>query len=195
MTTFKFVFLAVTLSYTFASQAFVITDVISVDKPLASGGYSFDFDLTKHGYNHLTDTINFVELSYDFSKMIDPGDDYDNMDTLETIQLNSYLFDGRINFYDINPGVLQQRLSWTKDESYCQHENYHTGECELNLDLNGTAREFLSVYNGDIWLSDVKFSVDVTRVGVPEPSSLILLVLGLFSLFAARVRSTASKPG
>jgi hypothetical protein len=175
------------------SHAFVISDVISVNKTLDLTWRSFDFDLTKHGYNHLTDTINFVELSYDFSKMVDEVDDFDNYDTLETIQLNSYLFDGRVNYFDINPGIISQRMSWQKDESYCEKENYDTGECEFNLDLNGNAREFLSVYSGKIWLSDVTFSVDVTRKEVPEPSSALLLLIGLLTTFVLRTRLVRKK--
>lgn len=170
------------------TQALVISDVISVNKTLDLTWRAFDFDLTKHGYNHLTDTINYVELSYDFSKMVDDVDDFENYETLETIQLNSYIFDGRINYFDINPGIISQRLSWQKDESYCEKENYDTGECEFNLDLKGNAREFLSVYSGNIWLGDVTFSVDVTRKEVPEPSSIILFFLGLLSIAAMRFR-------
>ncbi len=171
-----------------SSQALVISDVISVNKTLELDWRSFEFDLTKHGYNHLTDTIKFVELSYDFRKMVDEGDDYENLDTLETIQLNSYIFDGRANFIDINPEIIHQRVSWRKDESYCQKENYDNGECEFNLDLNGTARESLSVYNGSIFLGDVTFSVDVDRVSVPEPSPFILFGLGVLAMFVARGR-------
>lgn len=164
----------------------IITDVIPVNGQLGLQGYVFDFDLVKHGYNYLTDTIKFVELTYDFSKLVDPIDDFENFDTLETIQLNSYLFDGRMNILDINPGLLSQRLSWRKDISYCQKENYDTGECEINLDLKGNAREFLSIYNGNIWLSEVSFSVDVTRTSVSEPSTVILLFLGLTMIFIGR---------
>jgi hypothetical protein len=175
------------------AHAFVISDVISVNKTLDLTWRSFDFDLTRHGYNHLTDTINFVELSYDFSKMVDQVDDFDNYETLETIQLNSYIFDGRINYFDINPGVISQRLSWQKDDAYCQKENYDTGECEFNLDLNGTARESLSVYSGNVFLSDVTFSVDVTRKEVPEPSSILLLVVGLLTTVVLRTRLVRKK--
>jgi len=176
-----------------SSQALVITDVISVNKTLDVGSRVFDFDLTKHGYNHLTDSINSVELSYDFSKTIDDFDDYDDPSTVETIQFNSYIFDGRTNYYDINPEIITQRTSWRKDESYCQRENYNNGECELNLDLFGKAEEFLSVYNGKIWLGDVTFSVDVTRSEVPEPSAVILLMMGLFAIFSKKIRVKAHK--
>lgn len=168
------------------ANALVITDVISVNKTLELGWRAFDFNIAKHGYNHLTDTINFIELSYDFSKMVDEVDDYDDYETLESIQLNSYIFDGRNYIHDINPEIISERISWRKDESYCQKEDYDTGECELNLDLNGTARELLSVYNGNIWLGDVTFSVDVTRANVSEPSSFILLMLGLFTFYLGR---------
>jgi hypothetical protein len=168
------------------SHALVITDVISVNKTLDLGWRAFDFNITKHGYNHLTDTINFVELSYDFSKMVDQGDDYNNDSTLESIQLNSYIFDGRNYLYDINPGIISERVSWTKNESFCQYEDYDTGTCELNLDLNGTARELLSVYNGNIFLGDVTFLVDVTRANVPEPATGVLLILSLFSFCLRR---------
>ncbi len=175
------------------SYAFVISDVISVNKTLDLTWRSFDFDLTKHGYNHLTDTINFVELSYDFSKMVDEVDDFDNYETLETIQLNSYIFDGRVNYFDINPGVISERASWIKDESYCEKENYDTGECEFNLDRDGKAREFLAVYSGNIWLSDVTFSVDISRKEVPEPSSALLLFVGLLTTVVLRTRSVRKK--
>lgn len=171
------------------SHALIISDVILVNKTLDLTWHRFDFDLTKHGYNHLTDSINSIELSYDFSKMIDEVDDFENYETLETIQLNSYIFDGRINYFDINPGVISQRTSWQKDESYCEKENYDTGECEFNLDLNGTARESLSVYSGNVWLGDVTFSVDVTRAEVPEPSAITLLFLGLLLMVIVRNRS------
>jgi hypothetical protein len=187
-------FLAAACFIPLTSHAVIISDVISVNKTLDIGSLIFDFDLTKHGYNNLTDSINFVELSYDFSKTVDEVDDYDDPSTMETIQFNSYIFDGRTNYYDINPEVITQRTSWNKDDTYCQRENYDNGECELNLDLFGNAEEFLSVYNGKIWLGDVKFSVDVTRTEVPEPSSSILLAMGLFAMFFMRACSVKRKP-
>jgi len=179
-----------------SSQALIISDVISVNKTLELGWHSYDFDLTKHGYNHLTDSIKYVELSYDFSKMVDEGDDFsdfDNYDTLESIQRNSYIFDGRIIYHDINPGIIKDRFGWTKDESFCQKENFDTGECELNLDLNGVARESLAVYNGNIFLTDETFSVDVDRIDVPEPSPFILFGLGLLAMCLARGRIVLAK--
>ncbi len=186
MTVFKSLLVALALLLPLNSQAIIITDTIPVHKQLELRGYNFYFDLAQHGYNHVTDTINYIVLIYDFSKSVDPIDDFENFDTLETIQLNSYLFDGRSNFHDINPGLIQQGLSWTKNIDYCQKENYDTGECEFNLDLKGNAREFLGVYSGSIWLSDVKFSVDVTRVSVSEPSTIILLLLGLAMIIGGR---------
>lgn len=168
------------------AHALVIKDVISVNKILEINWRAYDFDLTKHGYNHLTDKINSVTLSYDFSKMVDEGDDFDDYDTLESIQFNSYIFDGRTIFHDINPGIISESRDWTKDESYCQKENDDTGECELNLDLNGTAREFLSVYSGNVWLGDVTFAVDVTRSYIPEPSPLMLFLVSFFALYSWR---------
>ncbi len=179
MTIFKSMLAVLALSFSLGSHAIIITDIIPVNKQLGLQGYNFNFDLAKHGYSHVTDTINYIELTYDFSNWVDSIDDFENFDTLETIQLNSYLFDGRSNFHDINPGLIQQRLSWNKDISYCQKENYDTGECELNLDLKGNAREFLSIYNGNIWLNDVRFSADITRASVSEPSAMILLLMGL----------------
>lgn len=161
------------------AQALIITDTISVNETLGISSHRFEFDLTKQGYNYRTDTINSVSLSYDFSNMIDEIDDFDNYDTLETIQLNSYLFDGRSNFHDIDPEIIYQHIHWTRDLSYCQHENYDNGECEYHLDLNGTAREFLGIYNGNLWLGDVTFSVDVTRINLPEPTPFILFGIGL----------------
>ena len=193
MTTWRSLLVGIIGILSLKAHAFVISDVISVNKTLDLTWRSFDFDLTKHGYNHLTDTINAVELSYDFSKMVDEVDDFENYETLETIQLNSYIFDGRVNYFDINPGVISQQSSWQRDNSYCQKENYDTGECEFNLDLNGTAREFLSVYSGNVFLSDVTFSVDVTRKEVPEPSSLLLLFVGLLTTVVLRTRSVRKR--
>jgi len=190
MTVWRSLLLGALGVFSLNTHAFVISDVISVNKTLDLTSYIFDFDLAKRGYNHLTDTINLVELSYDFSKMIDEVDDFDNYDTLETIQTNSYIFDGRVNYFDINPGIISDRLSWQKDESFCQKENYYTGDCEFNLDSKGTAREFLSVYSGKVWLSDVTFSVDVTRNEVPEPSSALLLMIGLLTTIVIRARSS-----
>ena len=180
--------LAVICLLPISSHALIISDVISVNRTLKIDWRAYDFDLTKHGYNHLTDTIKYIELSYDFSKMVDEGDDFDNFDTLESIQLNSYIFDGRVNYHDINPGIIKERVGWMKDESYCEKENYNNGECEFNLDLNGTAREFLAVYSGNVFLSDVTLSVDVDRVNVPEPSPFILFGLGLVAMYFARGR-------
>ena len=188
MTILRNACLAVVCLLPLSSHALIISDVISVNKTLDVGWLDFKFDLTKHGYNHKTDTIKFVGLSYDFSKMIDESDDFDDPSTLESIQLNSYIFDGRTNFYDINPGIISSRLSWQKDESYCEKENYDTGECEFNLDLNGTAQEYLSAYSSNIFLGDVTFSVDVDRVDVPEPSPFILFGMGFLAMCAARGR-------
>jgi hypothetical protein len=171
-----------------SAHALIISDVISVNKILAPGWVAFEFDLAKQGYNHKTDTIKFVELSYDFSKMIDEYDDYEDPTTVESIQLNSYIFDGRTIIYDINPEIITQRFSWQKDESHCEKENYDTGECEFNLDLNGTAKEYLSTYSPNIYLGDVTFSVEVDRIEVPEPSPFILFGVGLLAAGFARGR-------
>lgn len=193
MNIFRKACLAVVCLLPLSSQALIISDVITVNKVLEVDWRAYNFDLTKHGYNHLTDTIKYVELSYDFSKMIDEGDDFDDYDTLESIQMNSYIFDGRNIFHDINPEVITQRISWRKDESYCEKENYDTGECEFNLDLNGTASELLSVYSKNIFLSDVTFSVDVDRIEVPEPSPFILLGMGFLAMCVARSRLALAK--
>ncbi len=165
------------------AHAFTISDVINVNRVLEHEWHTFDFNLTNRGYNYLTDTINYVELSYDFSQMVDEQDDYDFPETLETVQMNSYIFDGRMLIYNLDPEVFSQRLYWQKNESACQKENYDTGECEFNLDLYGTARESLNIYNGNVWLGEVRFTVDVTRANVPEPSALMLTALGLFAIF------------
>lgn len=174
-----------------SAHALIISDVISVNKTLDTGWVAFEFDLAKQGYNHKTDTIKFVELSYDFSKMIDEYDDYEDPTTVESIQLNSYIFDGRTIIYDINPEIISQRFSWRKDESYCEKENYDTGECEFNLDLNGTAKEYLSTYSPNIYLGDVTFSVEVDRIEVPEPSPFILFGVGLLAVGFARSKRAA----
>ena len=189
MKLFQSALLAATCLLTANAQALVISDVVSINKVLDLGSHRFQFDLSKHGYDHLTDSINFVEVSYDFTKTIDEVDDFDAPDTLETIQLNSYIFDGRTNFYDINPEIIKQQASWIKDESFCQRENYDNGECDLNLDLDGRAEEFLSVYNGKVWLDKATFTVNVTRAEIPEPASLILLGMGLIAIFLIRNKS------
>jgi hypothetical protein len=166
------------------SYATVISDVISFNKVLPVDGYNLEFNIAEQGYNYLTDTINWVTISYDFTNMIDEFDDIEDMSTLESLQINSYIFDGRTYFNDINPGVYKVREAWNKNLNYCQLEN--DGVCELNLDKDGMAREILSIYSSNIWVGDVTFSVDVTRTEVPEPSTLILFFLGLSTLFVGR---------
>lgn len=178
MNTLRTFLMLVAVLFSMGANALIIKDVISFNKKMAeSVFYNFDFDLTRHGYNPLTDSITRVQLSYDFSELIDDGHDPDNMDTWESAMFYSRLFDGRSYDPDVTPGVGSERLAWTK-----------TGECQLvndddicvyNLDLYGNARETVVAYTDNLWLGDVMFSVEVDRVNLPEPSSIIMLVFGL----------------
>ncbi|MES2674483.1 MAG: PEP-CTERM sorting domain-containing protein [Pseudomonadota bacterium] len=167
------------LAIPFYANAIVITDMVSINRNL-NGGVSVDFDLRRQGYNHETDTIRLVTLSYNFREIIE-YDDIDDPSTWESTEIYSLLFDGRAFFRDISTENYTQRLSWQKDYS-CQRSSEDDEICFYNLDLFGNTTEFLRSYTDNLWLLDGTLSVEVDRVSVPEPSPFILLCMGLVAI-------------
>lgn len=164
----------------FYANALVITDVVSINRNLANEWISLDFDLTKHGYNHETDTIKLVTMSYNFREIVE-YDDINDESSWESVEIGSMLFDRRSYFRDVSTETFTNRMSWEKTDE-CQLGGYDGEPCLYNLDLFGNTSESIRVYTDNLWFGEGVLSVEVDRVAVPEPSSILLLCLGLAGL-------------
>jgi hypothetical protein len=171
------------LSIPFYANAIVITDMVAINRSL-NGGVSIDFDLRRQGYNHETDTITLVTISYNFREIVE-FDDIEDQSTWESTEIYSLLFDGRALFRDLSTENLTNRLSWEKNY-LCQRGGDDGEPCIYNLDLFGNTTEFIRTYTDNLWLLDGTLSVEVDRISVPEPSPLLMLWMGLAGLVIVR---------
>ncbi|GGY75143.1 hypothetical protein GCM10011613_20810 [Cellvibrio zantedeschiae] len=181
------------LFFTFASSAnaLLLSDVREFNAPLVSGRTAgFNFNLANQGYNHLTDTITNIKLSFNFREIVQTEEDlehWEDMSTWEFIIFYSWIFDGRAVYADIDTGPLTFESSWIKTYT-CQYSDYVDGEeiCRQNLDLSGEMSTWFVAYTDNLWLADARLDVEIDRVAVPEPSTFILCCLGLFGLALKR---------
>lgn len=172
------------------SYALLITDTIAFNNKLNERN-SFNFDMIAQGYNPLTDAITLVTLTYDIKEIVeDPFEDDATMDDArEFIMIYDRFMFIRDVFPDIDTGIFNSAMHWTRQED-CRYANYsNTGEeiCSFHPDKDGLFYSFWDVYTDNLWLNSISLSIDVTRTSVDEPSSLLLFA-GLLSLLAFRSR-------
>ncbi len=177
----------------FSANALLLSDVHEFNAPLISGeSTGFNFNLVDHGYNHLTDTITNIKVSFDFREIVETEEDMTNVDDMsnwEFIIFYSWIFDGRSIYADIDTGTTTFETSWSKDYSY-QYYDYADGDevCLHNLDLYGEMSSWFVPYTDNLWLGEARLDAEITRASIPEPASILLLSLGLIGLGMRRRR-------
>jgi hypothetical protein len=173
------------------TNALILSDVHEFNAPLVSGKFeNFLFNLADHGYDHRTDTITNIKLSFDLREIVETEEDFTNVDDMSTwefIIFYSWIFNGRDIYADIDTGIKVYETSWTKTYE-CQFTPWESETCQENLDLDGIMSSTVLALNNNLWLGDVRLDAEVTRI--PEPSSLLLFGLGLAALNTGRKRAT-----
>lgn len=166
-----------------SANALVLSDVYEFNAPLINGKTNtFIFDFADKGYNHRTDTITIVRLSFDFREIIETEEDpahWEDLVDWEPLIIYSRIFDGRVIYGDIDTGIERFATSWNKIYE-CQVELWESNTCVENLDLDGIMSSTIVSGSDNLWLGDVRAEIEVTRV--PEPAPLLLMGLGLIAI-------------
>lgn len=187
----KITFFFVFFCSAFSANALLLSDVHEFNAPLISGEPGgFRFNLADHGYNHHTDAITNIKLSFDFREIVETEEDFENpgdMSDWEFIIFYSWIFEGRAVFPDIDTGILTFNSSWNKNYE-CQYYDMVDGEkmCTDNLDLYGEMSSWFVPYTDNLWLGKARLDAEITRTSIPEPASILLLSLGLLGLATRR---------
>lgn len=173
-----------------SANALILSEVHSFNAPLINGNVNkFIFNFASQGYDHRTDTINIVRLSFDFREIIETEEDptdWENLTDWEPMIIYSWIFDGRDIYGDIDTGILTYASYWNKTYE-CQFMPWESDVCEENLDLDGIMSSTIVSYSDNFWLGDVRADIELTRV--PEPAPFLLFGLGLAGL---AIRTTSA---
>lgn len=176
----------------FSAHAFILSDVHEVNSALIpEQTFGITFNLADHGYNHLTDTITNIKISFDFREIIETEEDMDNpagvTDDWEFVIFYSWIFDGRSIYADIDTGILSFGTGWRKTYN-CQYYSSAEGDeaCWENLDLYGNISSWFVPYTDNLWLGEARLDANIIRASIPEPASIFLLFSGLFGLAIRR---------
>lgn len=195
------------------ANALLISDTYVVEKHITSGtGEGTVFDFTSVGYSPETDSITHIKLIYSFTEiwsLANQGDtyQYDDEDYPEfsedrphyedePVTFSSWIFNWRDFVGDIDSGLTVFETDWTRN-NYCQFEafdwqNEDVTWCAYNIDVAGTMNAFVTSHNDNLWLHSITAEIEVNRVEIPEPNSLLLLGLGLFAIGCLRSRQNIS---
>lgn len=178
----------------FSAHAFILSDVLEVNSVLISEeAYRVNFNLMDHGYNHLTDTITNIKISFNFREIIETEEDMDDWegdrDNWEFVIFYSWIFDRVSVIPDVDTGILSFETTWRKTYN-CQYYGSEYGDeiCGENLDLYGNMFSGLVPYTNNLWLGEVRLDAEITRASIPEPASIFLLFSGLIGLIIKRSR-------
>jgi hypothetical protein len=191
----KFIFFTTLFGTSISANALLMSDVEEFNSALVSGEtYGFRFNLADYGYNHLTDTITNIKLSFDFREIVDTEEDLEDvndMDNWEFVIFYSRIFEGRSVYPDIDTGTITFASSSESKTYECQLGGEVDGEevCIDNLDLNGEMSSWLASYTNNLWLGEVRLDAEVARTSVPEPATILLLSLGIIGLGFGRYRA------
>lgn len=189
----KTIFFTAVFSASCSANALLVSDVHEVNAALISGeSAGVFFNLADHGYNHLTDTITNIKLSFDFKEIVETEEDFEDwydMSNWEFIIFYSWIFDGRSIYSDVDTGILTFESGWAKNYD-CQASNSVDGDvtCLENLDLNGEMASWFVPYTDNLWLGEVRLDAEITRTSVPEPASVFLMLMGVIVLGIQRQR-------
>lgn len=175
------------LSSAIPASALIVSDTHQFNASLINGdSVNFMFNLADHGYDHRTDTITNIKLSFDFREIVETEEDFSNVDDMSTwefIIFYSWVFDGRDIYADIDTGIKTYARPWEKTYQ-CQFAEWESEVCQENLDLDGIMSSRVLALNNNLWLGEVRLDAEITRI--PEPASFLLLTLGLFGLVIKR---------
>lgn len=173
------------LGSAFPTQALILSDIHEYNAPLINGeSAGINFNLVNHGYNHHTDSIIGLKLTFNFREIVETEEDMENWEDMtnwEFIIFYSWIFDGRSIYADVDTGPVEFSASRTKTYE-CQYYDYVDGDatCLQNLDLYGEMSSWFVAYNDNLWLGEVRLDAEVNRV--PEPAPVLLFGLGLLGL-------------
>ena len=169
----------------FSANAMLLSDVHEFNASLISDEpVGFHFNLADHGYNHLTDTITNIKLSFNFHEIVENEENleqWEDMSSWEFIIFYSWIFDRRSVFADIDTGILTFERGWI-DYDGCQFYDDFNQVCVENLGLYGNMSSSLAPYTENLWLGEARLDAKITRISITEPTSIFLLSLGLIGL-------------
>ncbi len=185
----KLILFTVIVGSAFSANAYTLSDVRTVNAQTVTGEWlDFRFNLSDYGYNHLTDSITNIKLSFDFREIVDTEEnleDLNDMANWEFVIFYSWIFDGRSIYHDVDTGIVTFNRVWSKSYD-CQYYdvNYPEPTCAQNIDLDGIMFSSAAFYTDNLWLGEVRLDAEVYRTPLPEPSPILLFGLGLLGLAA-----------